>query len=205
MLRRVEYETEVALNAAYDSQRLSLRGDRMPIFEISEDSFRAVEQTNFATAGLKERADLQRLLRDQIEVVAPGVLVIAEEFGEWTESRRRIDLLGIDKDANLVVIELKRSDDGGHMELQALRYSAMVSTLTAERAGEIFGTYLHSRGRDDDPEQLILDFLEWTEIDEDSFAQDVRIVACIGRFFQGADHGCDMAQREGGRCSLRSH
>ena len=53
-------------------------------------------------------------------------LVISEEFGEWEESRRRIDLLGLDKDANLVVIELKRTEDG---ELQSIRYAAMVSTM----------------------------------------------------------------------------
>jgi RecB family endonuclease NucS len=56
-------------------------------------------------------------------IVSPDTIVIAEEFGEWEDSRRRIDLLGLDKNANLVVIELKRTDDGGHMELQALRYS----------------------------------------------------------------------------------
>ena len=38
--------------------------------------------------------------------------------------RRRIDLLGNDRDTNLVIIELKRNDDSGHMELQAIRYAA---------------------------------------------------------------------------------
>jgi len=47
------------------------------------------------------------------------VLVIAEEFDGWDKSRRRIDLLGGDKDANLVVYELKRMEDGGHMDLHA--------------------------------------------------------------------------------------
>ena len=37
--------------------------------------------------------------------------MIAEEFGEWEDCRRRIDLLGIDKGANLVVIELKRDEE----------------------------------------------------------------------------------------------
>ena len=59
--------------------------------------------------------------------------MIAEEFGQWEDSRRRIDLLGLDKGANLVVIELKRTEDGGHMELQAIRYAAMVSTLTFDK------------------------------------------------------------------------
>ncbi len=53
-------------------------------------------------------------------MIAPDLLVVSEEFGEWDDSRRRIDLLAIDRDANLVVIELKRTEDGGHMELQAI-------------------------------------------------------------------------------------
>ena len=154
----------------------------MPIFELSNKSIIRLNTTTFSKAGILERGDLQRLLRDQIEVVAPGVLIISEEFGEWTDSRSRIDLLGVDKDANLVVFELKRTEDGGHMELQAIRYASMVSTLTAERAVEIFGGYLTGRGRVDEPEQLLLEFLEWDELDEEQFGQDVRIVLISGNF-----------------------
>ena len=39
-----------------------------------------------------------------VEVIAPDTLVIAEEFGEWEDSRRRIDLLGIDKEGYFIVI-----------------------------------------------------------------------------------------------------
>ena len=38
-------------------------------------------------------------------------------------------------DANLVVVELKRTEDGGLMDLQALRYAAMISAMPFERAG----------------------------------------------------------------------
>ena len=74
----------------------------MPIFEIKEDRFEAVPETTFSIVGIKEREDLQRLLKNQIEIISPDTLVIAEEFGEWEESRRRIDLLGIDKAANKI-------------------------------------------------------------------------------------------------------
>jgi hypothetical protein len=154
----------------------------MSIFEVGPSSLTAVEATDFAAAGLKERSDLQRLLRDQVSVVAPDVLVLAEEFGEWTESRRRIDLLAIDKNANIVVIELKRSEDGGHMELQALRYAAMVSTLTGSRAVEVLGSYLRARKQEGDAEQILLDFLGWSEMNEDDFGQDVRIVLVSADF-----------------------
>src|SRR4051794_1927786 len=105
----------------------------MPIYEITQSEIRKLPETTFGAAGVRERADLQRLLRSNIEVVSPETLVVSEEFGDWEDSRRRIDLLGLDRDANLVVIELKRTEDGGHMELQAIRYAAMVSTMTFEK------------------------------------------------------------------------
>ena len=145
----------------------------MAIYEITTDHLAELTPTTFGTVGIKERGDLQRLLRDQIEVIAPDTLVIAEEFGEWEESKRRIDLLGIDKDANLVIIELKRTEDGGHMELQAIRYAAMVSTMTFEKAVEAFGRHLVKAGQDKDPQETILAFLEWEEVDECVFRRKV--------------------------------
>jgi hypothetical protein len=122
------------------------------------------------------------LLRNQIEIISPDTLIIAEEFGEWEDSRRRIDLLGIDKDANLVVFELKRTEDGGHMELQALRYAAMVSPMTFDEAVKTYADYLSKSDNAEDAEQRMLDFLDWNEKDDESFAQDVRIVLVSAEF-----------------------
>jgi hypothetical protein len=154
----------------------------MPIFELTENELRKIEETSFSAAGTRERADLQRLLQKQIEIIAPDTLIIAEEFGEWDDSRRRIDLLGVDKNANLVVFELKRTDDGGHMELQALRYAAMVSTMTFDKAVEVYSELLSRKGNGDDAEQVLLKFLEWDENDDEKFAQDVRIVLVSAEF-----------------------
>lgn len=154
----------------------------MPIYEISTDSLNPLQRTGFATEGLRERADLQRLIRDQIEVLDPDLLVIGEEFGDWDESRRRIDLLAVDREANLVVIELKRTETGGHMELQALRYAAMVSAMTFDKAVEIYRAHLQDIGSDDDPEGNLLEFLEWSEPDEEHFAKDVRVILASADF-----------------------
>ena len=78
----------------------------------------------------------------------PDVIIIAEEFSDWKDSRRRIDLLGVDKNGNLVVIELKRTEDGGHMELQALRYAAMVSAMTFDQAAEHYRDHLRQADAD---------------------------------------------------------
>jgi hypothetical protein len=154
----------------------------MPIIEITPDSLQALKITTFADVGLKERNDLQRLLRAQIEVIAPKVLVIGEEFDDWSDSNKRIDLLGIDDLANLVVIELKRTDDGGHMELQALRYAAMVSQMTFDKAVEVFEHYLTSQGRRDNARETLLQFLNWDSPAEEQFAKEVRIVLASADF-----------------------
>ena len=154
----------------------------MAIFEITADRIVPFDETSFEAVGLREREDLQRLLRAQIDVVCPDTLVIAEGFREWEESRREIDLLAIDKDANLVVIELKRTEDAGHAELQAIRYAAMISTMTFDKAVEVYTKYLRTNGGAGDAEAGLLEFLRWNEPDEDLFAQDVRIVLVAADF-----------------------
>src|SRR5581483_1821192 len=101
----------------------------MPIFELTRDSLSAVPRTTMQEQYFRERQDLQRLLKGSISVLGEELLVIAEEFSEWEDSKRRVDLLALDRSGALVVIELKRTEDGGHMELQAVRYAAMISTM----------------------------------------------------------------------------
>lgn len=155
----------------------------MPLFEMTTDSFRPLAQASFAELKVREREDLQRLLRTQIEVLGDDLYLLTEEFGDWDESHCRIDLLAIDLQANLVVIELKRSNDGGHMELQAIRYASMVSAMTFEKAEFIHGEFLSRIGEQaEDARNRILDFLGWVEPDEESFATDVRILLVSGDF-----------------------
>ena len=148
----------------------------MGLFELDDDGLHEIDETSFYVEGVKERQDLQRVLRSNIEILDPDLLVIAEEYTDWDDSSRRIDLLAVDKTANLVVIELKRTADGGHMELQALRYAAMVSAMTFAQAVEAYGRFLASVDDDSDPEQSLLDFLGWEDPDDELFARDVRIV-----------------------------
>lgn len=114
----------------------------MSLYNISNKSLTALTQTTFAAEGLLERQDLQEALKGCIGAIAPDCLVISEEFSDWEDSRRRIDLLAIDKSANLVVIELKRDEIGAHMELQSLRYAAMISTMTFDKACSYFEEYI---------------------------------------------------------------
>lgn len=159
----------------------------MAIYKILNDELLALTATSFAKESIKERDDLQRLIKQKVDIISPYTLVIAEEFSEWDGSKRRIDLLGIDTDANLVVIELKRTDDGGFMDLQAIRYASMVSALTFDRAEKIFQKYLDENTLSNDAipaeaKEVLLTFLGWDAVDEEKFAQEARIILASADF-----------------------
>jgi uncharacterized protein DUF4268 len=154
----------------------------MAIYQITESGFNRLSETSFNAEKIYERKDLQRLLKSNIEALSPDLKVIAEEFGEWAESNRRIDLLCIDKDANLVVVELKRTEDGGHMELQSIRYAAMISTMTFRQLVEAHAKFLRTTTNSDEAEKAILEFLGWGEPDEDQFANEVKIILASADF-----------------------
>jgi len=157
----------------------------MAIYEFTSETIHALSKSTFSELNMGERSDIQRLLREKIEVISPDTLVIAEEFSDWDSSRRRIDLLGIDKDANIVVIELKRTEDGGFMDLQAIRYAAMVANMQFGQAVKVFAHYLSQIGDDEtDAETELLAHLDWEKPDEDKFAQDPKIVLAAAEFGQ---------------------
>jgi hypothetical protein len=154
----------------------------MSLYNISNKNLKALTPTTFAAEGLQERQDLQEALKGCIGAIAPDCLVISEEFSDWEDSRRRIDLLAIDKNANLVVIELKRDEVGAHMELQALRYAAMISTMTFDKACEYFAQYIQKEGLELNARETILDFVDLDESSLDDFGNDVRIVLASADF-----------------------
>ena len=155
----------------------------MAIYEVNGQGLVAIAETNFSAEGIYERKDIQNLLKMNIGVLDKGLMVIAEEFGDWLDSSRRIDLLCLDTDANLVVVELKRTDDGGHMELQALRYAAMVARMTFDQLVDTHARFKNPLQPDDDTARsAILEFLGWAAPDEDQLAQDVRIVLASANF-----------------------
>ena len=154
----------------------------MALYEFTNDSMIEIPTATYASLGLKERDDVQRVLREHIDAISPDTLILAEEFGQWEDSKRRIDLLGLDRDRRLVVIELKRTEDGGHMELQALRYAAMVSTMTFDQAVEAHRSYLEARGfSPDTAEPSIREFLD-VEDGPVAFRNQVRIVLASADF-----------------------
>jgi hypothetical protein len=156
----------------------------MALYELTTDGLSERAAGEFAALQLYERADLQRLIAAQPNVLGEELLVIAEEFGGWEDANRRIDILALDRDGRLVVIELKRTSTGGHMELQALRYAAMVSSMTFDEAAAAYTKYWADKRPDDeiDARAEITEFLEIDGSEDPDLSTDVRIVLVSAGF-----------------------
>ena len=123
----------------------------MAIYKMAsgKEKLDKVDQTSFGKEGVLERWDLQRILRDQPDVLEEGLLIISEEFRDWQDSNRSIDLLGLDTKGRLVVVELKRGGTGEYMDLQAIRYAAMVANMETQHVVDTFQAYLAKRAGDE--------------------------------------------------------
>ncbi len=152
----------------------------MSLYRVTQDKLESVPRTTFAAVSLLERKDLQRLLKKDISPLGDDLLVVAEEYGDWEESNRRIDLLCLSKNAGLVVVEIKRTEDGGHMELQAIRYAAMVSSMTLDQA---IAAYAKTCGGEHDAARAeVLSFLQLESVEEIELTGEVRIVLASADF-----------------------
>ncbi len=153
----------------------------MALFKLNAEDLVKLDMTELTEEGVKERGDLQRLLRDKPEAIEPDLFIVAEEFGRWEESRRRIDLLGLDSEGNLVVIELKRNEDV-FMDLQAIRYAALVSPLRFNDLIEAHRGYLSKRKIEKDSHSILLEFLGKEPDDEVEIGSKPRIILVAQRF-----------------------
>jgi hypothetical protein len=163
------------------ARRLRDRAEKgMALFRLTADAVERLEETSFVSERLSERADMHRLFKQGVAEASDSLMVIAEEFADWRDSDRRIDFLCIDRSAKLIVVELKRSNGGGHMELQALRYAAMVSGMSFGRLVDAYSRY--SSKRRTAAEETILDFLGWPDASANEFPNGVGVILMSNGF-----------------------
>ena len=118
-----------------------------------------LEQVKFSELGFRERNHLQEWIANQPDVLGEELLVIQKEFDGFDDTRERLDLLAIDRQANLVVIENKLDDSGRDVVWQCLKYASYCSSLSKAQVADIYGRYLEKIGNAGDPRGLICEFL----------------------------------------------
>lgn len=154
----------------------------MTLYVIHSEQLKPVPATTFAQESILERRHLQAMLRQDTSPLGEDLLVLTEEFGGWQDSNRRIDLLCLDKSGGLVVVELKRTEDGGHMDLQAIRYAAMASSMTLDQAIAAHAQMLGGEAELQAANDAILEFLEMDTVDEAELSGEVRIILASADF-----------------------
>lgn len=107
------------------------------VFTVREGHASPLTRISLAEAGFLERQDLERWLIQNPSILGDDVLIVTSEFDRWSNSagdpkKDRLDVLGIDGGGRLVVVELKRDLASSDVDLQALKYAALVSRFTTD-------------------------------------------------------------------------
>lgn len=120
------------------------------LFSVRGSEAFPAQSLTLAEAGLRERHDLQEWVIAHPEILGNDIMIITMEFDQWQSSygkaADRLDVLGLHKSGELVVAELKRDKAPDTVEMQAIKYGAMVSRFTAETLAEQHARFLSLRG-----------------------------------------------------------
>jgi len=147
------------------------------MYRVDFDNKRLIKLSpaQFSVLKLKERYDIQEWIEKTPEIIGEELLIIYKELE--LPSRIRVDLLAIDKRANLVIIELKRDDSGPNVEWQAIKYASYCSQFLPEYVFKIYAEYLQS---DEDDAQLRIE--EFIDEEIDKLNQKQRIILVSKEF-----------------------
>ena len=120
----------------------------------------------FSDLGFQERDHLQEWLANEPLALGEELLIIQKEFDGFDDTKERLDLLALDKDANLVIIENKLDDSGRDVVWQALKYTSYCSSLKKTQVVDIFQKYLGRYCGDGDANGLLCEFLDVPDLEE---------------------------------------
>lgn len=98
---------------------------------------RGLKPVDFSPLDIESR--LEDILDKDISIASPNWLVIGRQVR--TEHGQFVDLLAIDRDANLVVLELKRDKTYRDIVAQVLDYGSWVRNLKDDQIAQIFDEY----------------------------------------------------------------
>jgi len=144
------------------------------VFTVNGATATAATPIGLAQAGLKERQHLQEWVIAHPEVLGSSIKIVAFEFGSWTghtgeKERDRLDVLALDGEGHLIVVELKRDKAPDTVEMQALKYAALVSRFTRDDLDRVHARYrTQTSGREITPDDAAAELDAWAEITEES-------------------------------------
>jgi hypothetical protein len=144
------------------------------VFTVNGATATAAKPIGLAQAGLRERQHLQEWVIAHPEVLGASIKIVAFEFGSWTghtgeKERDRLDVLALDGDGHLIVVELKRDKAPDTVEMQALKYAALVSRFTRDDLDRVHARYrTQTSGQEITARDAAAELDAWAEITEES-------------------------------------
>lgn len=107
------------------------------------------------------------------------LFIITTDYNRFDKTSERLDLLAIDKEGNLVIIELLCDDSGKCVELQAIKHAAYCSTLTLSDVAQIYCNFLSKSEtiNEEEAKKRIVDFIDNDEFEELSDKPRIILVA----------------------------
>jgi hypothetical protein len=194
----------------------------MPIFKLKKenDNIEKAMLVPAAKTTLEMEAHLECWLENSPWAIAQEpLLIIGRQTSAYQEETSTIfpDLLGLDKEGNIVIIELKKGRTPREVIAQLLEYAAWANDLSDEKISDIFTVYNGSGNE----KSLEKSFIETFETDDfPSLNQRLRLfiaaeeitpsVSKVCRFLRqvhGVDITClqfDIFQTEGGEVLVNS-
>lgn len=139
------------------------------LYDKQKKVLQPCKETRFSDHGLLERQNIEQWVEQFPEILAEELLVITKEYDRFDKTAERVDLLALDKEGNLVVVELKRDDSGKNVDLQAIKYAAYCSTLSLQEIVEIYHKAQEGKGCSlslEEAKDTILQFIESDDFEE---------------------------------------
>lgn len=138
--------------------------DAIYIVSPNSGNLSPVEQTTFTAIGVKEVGDLEQWVLKNPKLLGEDLLVITSEFDHFDRSRRRLDVLALDREGKLVVVELKLEVERTFADLQSIRYAAFCSTMTIDQLVETLAA--HDQSSTEEATAKIQEFIGTEELPE---------------------------------------
>ena len=114
--------------------------EEIKLWQIKEDD--KFEVCNPSKLDLEER--LENWIEENISILSPDLLIIGRQVE--TDFGGVIDLLCLNRNGDILIVELKRGKTPREVTAQALDYASWVSELSNDRITSIANNYLSNRG-----------------------------------------------------------
>jgi hypothetical protein len=88
---------------------------------------------------------LEKHIAEHPALMGEALLILGRQLAEFQEDKDRLDILAIDKDGELVLIELKVTEDFRVTDLQALAYAGAYATRETEELAQTLRRFLEKR------------------------------------------------------------